>query len=87
MEKEMEVMDRLDVLKHIRRELHVIKEVVEQQESVISQMFDNLEHGEFEVLFHVSHKLRRVALEKLKTRKERMKDLDGKADSVFRDVS
>src|SRR5438046_2172821 len=86
MEKEMKVMDKLDELKHIRRELHVISEVVEQQENVICQMFDNLKHGEFE-MFQIRHEPHRMRLEKMERRKKRIDKLDQKAASIFKDVS
>ncbi len=85
LDKEMGMMNKLDELKHIRRELHVISDVVTHQENVISQMFEALEDGEFKFV-EASNKFRTRWLEKLERRKKLIDDLGRKAGNIFNNV-
>jgi chemotaxis response regulator CheB len=89
LDKDMKVMDQLDKLKHIRRELNIILEVVREQTMVIKQMTDQLELGELDD-FANSKELRRRRkrrAEKLEQRRQQMITLDTKADNIYKDVS
>lgn len=85
----MEVMKKLEKLKHIHRELNVILEVVTQQKNVISQMVEDLGEGELQILKpgdDIGKRLTR-GTKKLERRRELILALDQKADSIFKDVS
>lgn len=89
LDKKKKVMDLLDKLKHIRRELNVILEVVTEQRNVIKQMTDDLEAGELKV-FKCSDELkerRSGRANKLEKRREQIIALDRKADNIYKDVS
>lgn len=92
LDEDLHVMKNLEKLKHIRRELHVILEVITQQTNVIKQMTDDLESGEFKDSrgFQSSSELcrrRTKRTEKLDQRREQILALDKKAADIFHDVS
>lgn len=85
----MEVMKKLEELKHIRRELNIILDVATQQKNIISQMGEDLEDGKLEI-FNASGDLRgglTRRTKKLERRREQILALDQKAGDIFKDVS
>jgi hypothetical protein len=85
-------MKNLDNLKHIRRELRIILDVVTQQRNVITQMMDDLKSGQFKdcAAFQSSGDIgERWAkrIEKINQRRTQILDLDDKAQQIFNDVS
>ena len=85
------IIEDLEKLKHIQRELYVIREIITQQKIVVKQMTDELEAGGLmSKQFQSSPDLleRRVKrAEKLDQRLRQVEALDQKARNIFRDVS
>ncbi|KAK3371057.1 hypothetical protein B0T24DRAFT_594910 [Lasiosphaeria ovina] len=90
LEKSMDVMAKMNKLKHIRRELDILMEVVTTQVRVMKQMTDELEGEEFAWKGFVkspslkSRRQRRA--EKLETRKQTISKLYTKAETIIHDL-
>jgi hypothetical protein len=85
----MEVMKKLEKLKHIRRELNIILEVVTQQMDIVSQMIEDIKDEELQI-FKASDDIEKRLTrrtKKLERRRELILALDKKADNIFKDVS
>ncbi|KAK0721074.1 hypothetical protein B0H67DRAFT_644242 [Lasiosphaeris hirsuta] len=83
------LMDKMETLKHIRRELNVILDIVKTQEEVTKQMTDELKSGE-DTAFRSSETLvrkQRDRASKLLQRKGLLMALDQKAQMAFEDLN
>lgn len=89
LDKNMKTMKKLETLKHIRRELNIIAEVVTQQQNVIKQMTEDLQDEELR-WFKSSNDLKRRRVrraEKLEQRRNLIQSLDKRAGAIFNSVS
>ena len=90
--QDMKITMKLENLKHIRRELNVILEVLDQQGNAIKQMTNDLNSSMsncFNISKKISKELRQGQArrkEKLSMRREKIIALDTKAERIYKDV-